>query len=95
MATAINPLGAPAPTVDPKTNPPVAGKQIADKDTFLQLLVAQIRNQDPLNPSDGLQFVSQLSQFSELEQVMEIRQEIQGLRQDLTKPAQPPAGADH
>lgn len=33
---------------------------------FLQLLVAQLQNQDPLNPMDGTQFVSQLAQFSEL-----------------------------
>jgi flagellar basal-body rod modification protein FlgD len=45
---------------------------------FLQLLVAQIKNQDPLNPADSLQFVSQLAQFSELEQVMAIRGDIEG-----------------
>ena len=43
------------------------------KELFLQLLVAQIKNQDPLNPTDGTQFVSQLAQFSELEQVIAIR----------------------
>jgi flagellar basal-body rod modification protein FlgD len=46
------------------------------KDLFLQLLVAQIKNQDPLNPSDGTQFVAQLAQFSELEQVMAIRGDL-------------------
>jgi flagellar basal-body rod modification protein FlgD len=44
---------------------------------FLQLLVAQIQNQDPLNPADSMQFVTQLAQFSELEQVMGIRQDIE------------------
>ena len=47
------------------------------KDTFLKLLVAQIRNQNPLNPADGVQFVTQLAQFSELEQVMAIRQDLE------------------
>jgi flagellar basal-body rod modification protein FlgD len=37
-------------------------------DTYLKLLVAQIKNQDPLNPMDGTQFTSQLAQFSQLEQ---------------------------
>ena len=46
------------------------------KDLFLQLLVAQIKNQDPLNPSDGTQFVAQLAQFSELEQVIAIRGDL-------------------
>jgi len=44
---------------------------------FLNLLVAQLQNQDPLNPTDSTQFVSQLAQFSELEQVMGIRTDIE------------------
>lgn len=36
-------------------------------DTFLQLLTAQIRNQDPLAPLDSTQFVEQLATFSQLE----------------------------
>jgi len=36
-------------------------------DTFLQLLTAQIRNQDPLAPLDSTQFVEQLATFSNLE----------------------------
>jgi flagellar basal-body rod modification protein FlgD len=39
------------------------------KQTFLQLLVTQLKNQDPLNPQDSSQFVSQLAQFSSLEQM--------------------------
>ncbi len=55
-----------------------------NKDTFLQLLVAQIRNQNPLNPADGVQFVTQLAQFSELEQVMSIRTDLEQLQTSLT-----------
>lgn len=44
---------------------------------FLQLLVAQLKNQDPSNPTDSTQFVTQLAQFSELEQVMGIRTDIE------------------
>ncbi len=47
-------------------------------DVFLQLLVAQIKNQDPLNPTDSVQFVSQLAQFSQLEQLIAIRQDLDG-----------------
>lgn len=43
------------------------------KDDFLQLLVAQLSNQDPMNPQDGAQFVAQLAQFSSLEQLISIR----------------------
>ena len=49
---------------------------VPSTDLFLQLLVAQIKNQDPLNPTDGTQFVSQLAQFSELEQVVAIRGDL-------------------
>ena len=50
-------------------------------ETFLQLLVAQIKNQNPLNPTDAVQFVSQLAQFSELEQTIGIRTDVQAIRQ--------------
>jgi len=58
-------------------------EKLSDKDMFLQLLVAQIKNQNPLNPADGTQFLSQLAQFSELEQVTQVRTEIEALRADL------------
>jgi flagellar basal-body rod modification protein FlgD len=50
---------------------------------FLQLLVAQLQNQDPLNPSDGTQFVTQLAQFQQLEQSVNSGQDITAIRQDL------------
>ncbi len=47
------------------------------EEVFLQLLVSQMQNQDPLNPTDSTQFVSELAQFSELEQTMAIRSDIE------------------
>ncbi|MGE5645486.1 MAG: flagellar hook assembly protein FlgD [Acidobacteriota bacterium] len=47
--------------------------------TFLKLLVAQIKNQDPLNPTDGTQFLTQLAQFTELEQVTGIRTSVDAI----------------
>jgi flagellar basal-body rod modification protein FlgD len=54
-----------------------------DKNMFMQLLVAQMRNQDPLNPSDGTQFVAQLAQFQQLEQSVNTGQDIAAMRVDL------------
>jgi flagellar basal-body rod modification protein FlgD len=39
-----------------------------DYNSFLQLLIAQMQNQDPLNPTDSTQFVTQLATFSNVEQ---------------------------
>ena len=53
------------------------------KNMFLQLLVAQIKNQDPMNPSDGVQFLTQLAQFQQLENGMNMSQDLAAIRADL------------
>ena len=50
-----------------------------DSNTFLQLLVAQIKNQDPLQPTDGVPFLNQLAPFSQLEQTIGMRKDIHAL----------------
>jgi flagellar basal-body rod modification protein FlgD len=57
---------------------------LTSESTFLQLLIAQIKNQDPLNPTDSIQFVGQLVQYSELEQLMGINQGVQNLTSTAT-----------
>jgi flagellar basal-body rod modification protein FlgD len=47
------------------------------KDQFLKLLIAQMKNQDPLNPMDGMQFASQLAQFSSVEQLQQLNGAIE------------------
>jgi len=54
-----------------------------DKNAFLQLLVAQIRHQDPLNPADSTQFLAQLAQFSELEQMINISTQLEAIRAEI------------
>ncbi len=54
-----------------------------DKNMFLQLLVAQLKNQDPLNPTDSMQFVQQLAQFQQLEQSANTGQDVTAIRNDL------------
>lgn len=68
--------------------------KLANEQTFLKLFVAQLQNQDPLNPQDGTQFVAQLAQFSQLEQSLQMRQDLDALKQDLdaiSKTASTPA----
>ena len=66
-----------ASTNSPSSSSASSVGSLTSEQTFLQLLVAQIQNQDPLNPTDSTQFVSQLAQFSELEQVIAIRGDIE------------------
>ena len=84
MASAVNPLtsistlaGATAPAA---AAPPAAADQTVNKETFLKLLVAQIKNQNPLEPTDSVQFLTQLAQFSELEQLIGMRQDLAAIR---------------
>jgi flagellar basal-body rod modification protein FlgD len=49
------------------------------KDEFLQLLVSQLRNQDPLNPSDPQEFAAQLAQFTSIEQLVNIGQQLESM----------------
>jgi flagellar basal-body rod modification protein FlgD len=47
---------------------------LGSESTFLTLLVSQLKNQDPLNPTDSTQFVTQLTGYSQLEQLININQ---------------------
>ncbi|BFU42116.1 flagellar hook assembly protein FlgD [Krasilnikovia sp. MM14-A1004] len=47
-------------------------KNLADQDTFLKLLVAQLKYQDPSNPADSTQFLAQTAQFTQVEKLGEI-----------------------
>jgi hypothetical protein len=91
-----NPITATAQT-SAQAPPPakkdgVAGA-LTSTDTFLTLLVAQLKNQDPLNPADGTQFVTQLATFSGVEQSTQMRDDLDAIRAALAAertPAAPP-----
>ena len=78
MASAINPISSLTSTGTASSGASTSlGGSAPSEQMFLQLLVAQLKNQDPMNPTDSTQFVSQLAQFSELEQVIGIRGDIE------------------
>lgn len=49
-----------------------ASNSFVSQNTFLTLLITQLKNQDPLNPQDSSQFVSQLAQFTSLQQMTQV-----------------------
>jgi flagellar basal-body rod modification protein FlgD len=60
----------------------------------MQLLVAQIQNQDPTNPTDSTAFVTQLAQFSSLEQLVGIHTDLNSLTQSGTPSTTSTQGAN-
>jgi flagellar basal-body rod modification protein FlgD len=93
MSSYLNPINAITNTGSetPVSQTKPASSVSVDQQQFLQLFVAQLKNQDPLNPADGTEFLSQLAQFSELEQMIAIRQDVGVIRtsSESATPADP------
>jgi flagellar basal-body rod modification protein FlgD len=51
------------------------------KDAFLQLLVAQLKNQDPMKPMDDTSFIAEMAQFSSLEQMQNLNKTMESAQQ--------------
>jgi flagellar basal-body rod modification protein FlgD len=97
MASPVNSLfGSSAPTASAASaassstsssasSATAVGSAAPSEGVFLQLLVSQLQNQDPLNPTDSTTFVTQLAQFSELEQVIAIRGDTDQLAADASQ----------
>jgi flagellar basal-body rod modification protein FlgD len=83
--------GSPSPSPTPAKTATPAGGIVANESTFLTLLVAQLKNQDPLTPTDSTQFVGELAQFSSLEQLTNINTNVGTLVTDVTPAATPAA----
>lgn len=56
-----------------------AEADLSNRDTFLKLLTTQLSNQDPTSPMENEQFLSQLAQFSSLEQLMGVQETMQAV----------------
>jgi len=68
--------------VNPAKKMRSVGNSQLDKDSFLKLLLAQMKNQDPTNPLKSHEMAAQLAQFTSLEKLTNIDQSIEGLRKD-------------
>ncbi|MFO7569290.1 MAG: flagellar hook assembly protein FlgD [Smithellaceae bacterium] len=53
------------------------------KDAFMKMLIAQLKNQDPLNPMDGTEFAVQLAQFTSLEKLTNLNETMKVLPEYL------------
>jgi flagellar basal-body rod modification protein FlgD len=71
VITGTAPSNTTTNTTQTSTSMNLAGGKLG-KDEFLKLLVAQLQNQDPMNPMAGDQMAAQLAQFSSLEQLQQI-----------------------
>ncbi len=81
MSTTVTPTSSSSGTTPGAASS--AAPPAVDKNMFLELLVAQLKNQDPLNPTDSMQFVQQLAQFQQLEQSVNMGQDIAAIRADM------------
>ncbi len=83
MADAVNAVGA-AQVNQTARNLMDASNLKMGKYQFLQLLVTQLRNQDPLSPMKSQEFATQLAQFSSLERLMNIDDSLKdGINTDM------------
>lgn len=86
----IDSTDAPAPGGGPGTAlPTTIDKETISKDydMFLRLMTAQLKNQDPLQPLDGTEFVAQLAQFSGVEQQIKTNERLDAMLGALTRSA--------
>src|SRR5579862_7847877 len=60
------------------SNPATAIPNTLTANDFLQILVAEFQNQDPTSPTDPTQYASQMVEFSNLGQLQNINQDLQG-----------------
>ncbi|MBY9081888.1 flagellar hook assembly protein FlgD [Paenibacillus sp. HN-1] len=59
------------------------GSSTLGKDQFLKILITQLQNQDPMQPMEDKEFIAQMAQFSSVEQLMNISNQLNTLNQSL------------
>ena len=74
---------SPTATTEALGRTATAAQQEVSKDLFLKLMVAQHKNQNPLNPVDGVDFLMQLSQISGVEQMVEMKKTLSSIHELL------------
>jgi flagellar basal-body rod modification protein FlgD len=70
--TAIPPVTTPSIPTDANGTPQLQNTDQLDENTFLKLLVAQLKYQNPLQPTDPSQFMAQTAQFTQVEKLNQL-----------------------
>ncbi|WP_339063316.1 flagellar hook assembly protein FlgD [Tepidibacillus marianensis] len=81
----MNTLATTSTTATTSTNPQNEKKDILGKDDFLRIFITQLKNQDPLQPLEDKDFIAQMAQFSSLEQITNMANEMAGINQFLSQ----------
>lgn len=83
--SAINPTNNTSNT--PTTPASPAASALASQNVFLQLLVAQLKYQNPDSPADGTQFITQLADFTNLSNTTDMASDLDAIKGALLPPA--------
>ncbi|AET70267.1 flagellar hook capping protein [Desulfosporosinus orientis DSM 765] len=84
MSTTIDGTSKTTSTTSTSGSQSIVTNDTLGKDDFLKLLVTQMQNQDPLNPTDNKDSIAQLAQFSSLEQMNNIASSMNTLSSSMT-----------
>jgi flagellar basal-body rod modification protein FlgD len=82
MSMTVPPTGAERPPATTASDS--VSKTQVDYQSFLKLLVAQMKNQDPTNPMDSTQYMAQLASFSQVEQSVQMNTKLDQMLQSST-----------
>jgi len=83
VAASASGVGKSASATVAKSSTTSVVEQELDRDAFLQLLVMEMQNQDPLDPVDNADMIAQLAQFSSLEQMNNLNESFDGLSERM------------
>lgn len=81
----VSAAGAVSPTTAASTPTTTKTKNDLGEDDFMQLLLAQLQNQDPLQPASDTEFIAQLAQFNSLAELTSIKTSISELSESVSE----------